>query len=187
MIAIKRPVDRGYVTSIFGDARADHIHQGIDIAAPKGTPVKALSDGIVAATYLSGDLDRYGNTIVVKHNAETYTLYAHLDQMLVSKGQKIAAGTPIATVGDTAGTRDNPAATGAVHLHFETLTRWPPTEKHSDRRDPLKILAALGLIRGTTIPNGATPLAPTTTKGSATIAALLFLVALGSMFLTSRQ
>jgi len=186
VIAIKRPVDRGYVTSIFGDARADHIHQGIDIAAPKGTPVKALSDGIVAATYLSGDLDRYGNTIVVKHNAETYTLYAHLDQMLVSKGQKIAAGTPIGTVGNTAGTHADPAATGAVHLHFETLTQWPPTAKHSDRRDPLKILAALGLVRGT-IPNGATPTAPPTTKGSATIAAILFLVAIGSMFLTSRQ
>lgn len=106
----------GAVTSPFGE-RVDPIknvegsHRGVDIAANKGTAIKAALDGTVI---VAGVDDVYGNYIKIDHSNGVVTLYAHCSKLLVKKGQKIKKGAVIANVGDTG------AAIGP-HLHFEVV------------------------------------------------------------------
>ena len=87
------------------------MHAGIDIAAPRGTPIYAVSPGVVdAARYNSG----YGRIVVLDHGFGIKTRYAHNSSLLVSKGDLVEAGQLIATVGSTG------QSTGP-HLHFELL------------------------------------------------------------------
>ncbi len=84
-------------------------HLGVDYAAPTGTPVRTVADGVVS---FAGVQRGYGNVIVVEHKGQQSTLYAHLSRIHVSKGQKVAQGDFIGAVGSTG------ASTGP-HLHFE--------------------------------------------------------------------
>lgn len=102
----------GYTTyrlhPLFGDPRA---HRGVDYAAPYGTPVRAVADGVVT---LRGWSTGYGNTIEIKHNDRYSTLYAHLSNFApsVAKGKSVQMGEVIGFVGTTGW------ATGP-HLHYE--------------------------------------------------------------------
>ena len=91
---------------IFHTQRA---HLGVDYAAPKGTPVISVADGVVVESGFSGG---FGNRVVVQHNARQSTLYAHLSKIAVRKGQTIKQGDNLGAVGATGW------ATGP-HLHFE--------------------------------------------------------------------
>jgi len=91
---------------IFHTQRA---HLGVDYAAPKGTPVISVADGVVVESGFSGG---FGNMVVVQHNARQSTLYAHLSKIAVRKGQTIKQGDNLGAVGATGW------ATGP-HLHFE--------------------------------------------------------------------
>lgn len=85
-------------------------HNGLDMAAPKGTPIYAAEAGVVVyAGYYSG----FGNTVMIKHNEQITTLYAHIREggIKVKVGQKVAKGTKIAEVGSTGRSTGN-------HLHF---------------------------------------------------------------------
>ncbi len=84
-------------------------HLGVDYAAPSGTPVRSIGTGVVES---AGNLGGYGNAVVVKHHNGHSTVYAHLSQMLVKRGQSVAQGQSIGKVGATGW------ATGP-HLHFE--------------------------------------------------------------------
>lgn len=84
-------------------------HLGVDYAAPTGTPVRSIGNGLVES---AGNLGGYGNAVVVKHQNGHSTVYAHLSQMLVKRGQSVAQGQSIGKVGATGW------ATGP-HLHFE--------------------------------------------------------------------
>lgn len=123
-----------------------NFHSGIDFARRdiEGAPVSASAAGTVIGVYPPPELQRYGLAIVIKHDATPaplYTLYAHLQSAHVSEGERVQEGQTIATVGDTAGTRENPdARTGRPHLHFEFLTKWPPTGIDLDRIDPTPYL-----------------------------------------------
>ena len=86
-----------------------HRHNGIDYAAPTGTPVRVVADGVVESAGRQGG---YGNVIVIRHNATDTTLYAHLSRIDVKPGQKVSQGQHIGAVGATGW------ATGP-HLHFE--------------------------------------------------------------------
>jgi murein DD-endopeptidase MepM/ murein hydrolase activator NlpD len=99
------------------------VHTGVDIPAPKGTPVLAAGSGKVTWTgyglyALKEDLnDPYGLAIAIRHDfgyqGETlYTVYGHLDEIFVAKGQHVEAGEILGKVGDT-------GQTTGVHLHFE--------------------------------------------------------------------
>jgi murein DD-endopeptidase MepM/ murein hydrolase activator NlpD len=84
-------------------------HMGVDYAAPVGTPVIAVADGVVAESSFQGG---YGNMVVIQHNANQSTAYAHLSRMNVRKGQAIKQGDVVGAVGSTG------LSTGP-HLHFE--------------------------------------------------------------------
>jgi len=84
-------------------------HNGVDYAAPKGTPVRSVGDGIVE---FAGWQNGYGNVIEIRHANEQTTLYAHLSRLEVKKGQRVEQGQHIGAVGATGW------ATGP-HLHFE--------------------------------------------------------------------
>lgn len=89
-------------------------HYGIDLAACKGTPVRAALYGIVEyAGYLHG----YGNTIVIEHNKRFKTRYAHLNTIRVKKGQRVERGYVIGEVGATGYIRKE--GDDGSHLHFE--------------------------------------------------------------------
>lgn len=84
-------------------------HNGIDFAAPMGTPVRAVGDGVVE---FAGVQNGYGNIVIVKHRSSQETVYAHLSRIDVKVGQAVSQSQSIGAVGMTGW------ATGP-HLHFE--------------------------------------------------------------------
>jgi murein DD-endopeptidase MepM/ murein hydrolase activator NlpD len=101
----------GRVTSGFG-ARFGRAHQGIDIAAPIGTPIRAPLAGTVIE---SGPASGFGMWVQVRHADGTVTTYGHINRSLVRVGQKVAAGEVIAEVG-------NRGRSTGPHLHIEVET-----------------------------------------------------------------
>lgn len=97
------------VSSTFGSRWGRH-HDGIDIPAPKGTPMVASDGGVVI--YSDNGIRGYGNMIVIAHEGEIFTVYAHNNKNLVDKGDRVRKGQVIGHVGNTG------RSTGA-HLHFE--------------------------------------------------------------------
>ena len=112
----KNPLDnivKGTITSKFGP-RNGRQHEGIDLNASIGTPVYAALDGVVAD---DSDHSGYGTTLILSHeSAGLSTLYGHLNEKLVSKGDSVTAGQLIAKSGNTG------VGTGP-HLHFEVMTK----------------------------------------------------------------
>ena len=84
-------------------------HLGTDFAAPTGTPVRTVGDGMVD---FAGVQNGFGNVVFVKHRNQHVTVYAHLSRIDVKKGQSVAQGQTVGAVGATGW------ATGP-HLHFE--------------------------------------------------------------------
>lgn len=101
----------GNITSRYGSRESirDHTHQGLDIAAPTGTKIKAVSDGTVS---YSGVMGGYGNLIIIDHGNGITSYYGHCSKLLSKVGDKVLAGDVIAEVGSTGN------STGP-HLHFE--------------------------------------------------------------------
>ena len=102
------PVE-GTVTGSFGENRGDHRHAGQDIAAPSGTPVRAVDCGTVTQ---AADESGYGNIICIQHSATISTCYAHLSSFETKRGDYVEVGQIIGRVGTTGN------STGP-HLHFE--------------------------------------------------------------------
>lgn len=103
-----------YVRPIVGGKKTQGIHgyNGVDLAAPVGTPILAAADGEVIISRSGGWNGGYGNYIVIKHSNGTQTLYSHNSQNLVSSGDVVKQGETVGLVGKTG------KATGP-HLHFE--------------------------------------------------------------------
>ena len=89
-----------------------HLHGGIDIAAPNGTPILAAKAGVVVISQYGSS---YGNYVVISHPDGTRTLYAHMSQRSVSAGDTVNQGQTVGLVGSTGSSTGN-------HLHFETWT-----------------------------------------------------------------
>lgn len=109
----------GSISSYFGASRGggSRSHTGLDIAAPKGTPIKAADAGIVIS---AGNGGSYGKLIKISHGKGVVTWYGHCNTINVKIGQKVDKGETIGTVGITGD------ATG-FHLHFEIRTNGTPS------------------------------------------------------------
>src|SRR5499433_1693144 len=116
---------QGKITSRFGPRGLFHLHRGVDIKAPKGTPVHAAAAGTVA---FSGRQSSYGRVIKIDHPNGFRTVYAHKSSNFVRAGQHVKAGAVIGAVGQTGHATTN-------HLHFEV-------RRHGVARDPLPLLRA---------------------------------------------
>jgi len=127
---LRWPLERGPVTSLFGP-RGSRFHDGIDIGAPVGSPVRAAADGKV--TY-EGVLAGYGNVIIVRHCPRYSTVYAHNHRHYVEVGQRVRRGDRIAAVGRTG------RVTGP-NLHFEI-------RQENRARDPMIFLPSRGVATG---------------------------------------
>jgi murein DD-endopeptidase MepM/ murein hydrolase activator NlpD len=99
----------GEILSGFGAVRGRRHHQGIDIAAPRGTPVRAAAAGrVIRSQWMRG----YGNVVWLAHGDGVESRYAHMHSLLVRRGEWVERGQPLGTVGAT-GNATTP------HLHFE--------------------------------------------------------------------
>lgn len=102
------PVWSGRVSSPFG-MRHGAMHDGIDIAAPAGTPVHAAGSGLVIYV---GRMHGYGNTVIIRHPGNYVTVYAHDEANFVHEGEHVTRGEEIGEVGTT-------GHTTGPNLHFE--------------------------------------------------------------------
>jgi murein DD-endopeptidase MepM/ murein hydrolase activator NlpD len=108
----------GSVTGSFGEARPGHMHAGIDISVPEGTPIRAADAGRVA---LMGWVGGYGNYTCVQHTASLSTCYAHQSRFATSNGANVSQGQVIGYSGNTGN------STGP-HLHFEVRVGGSPVD-----------------------------------------------------------
>ncbi len=109
-----RPLEGGWISSVFGFRQSpfsdkQEFHSGVDIAAHKGTPVRATANGTVS---FSGYKGSYGKAVSIIHGFGILTRYGHLSVLNVKKGQKVLRGEIIGEVGSTG------RSTGP-HLHYE--------------------------------------------------------------------
>jgi murein DD-endopeptidase MepM/ murein hydrolase activator NlpD len=117
---------RGRVINNFGAKVNGAANDGIDLAAPEGTPVRAADDGVVA--YAGNELKGYGNLVLVRHANGFVTAYANASELMVKRNDQVHKGQVIAKSGQT-GTAANPL------LHFEV-------RKNSAPVDPIQYLPA---------------------------------------------
>ena len=115
----------GNVNSSFG-ARGSSFHDGIDIAAAEGTPIRAIERGEV----IYGDqLRGYGNIVIIRHPGGIVSVYAHNQVNIAREGQRVEKGEIIAKVGST-------GRVSGPHLHFEI-------RRNNAAQDPLRYLPQL--------------------------------------------
>jgi murein DD-endopeptidase MepM/ murein hydrolase activator NlpD len=115
---------RGKVITSYGAKTNGKANDGINLAVPEGTPVKAAEDGVVA--YSGNELKGYGNLVLVRHSNGYVTAYAHASELLVKRGDAIKRGQTIAKSGQS-------GEVGSPQLHFEI-------RKGSAPVDPLQFL-----------------------------------------------
>ena len=115
---------RGKVITGYGAKTNGKSNDGINLAVPEGTPVKAAEDGVVA--YSGNELKGYGNLVLVRHSNGYVTAYAHASELLVKRGDTIKRGQIIAKSGQS-------GEVGSPQLHFEI-------RKGSAPVDPLQFL-----------------------------------------------
>jgi murein DD-endopeptidase MepM/ murein hydrolase activator NlpD len=115
---------RGKVITSYGAKTNGKANDGINLAVPEGTPIKAAEDGVVA--YSGNELKGYGNLVLVRHSNGYVTAYAHASELLVKRGDTIKRGQIIAKSGQS-------GEVGSPQLHFEI-------RKGSSPVDPLQFL-----------------------------------------------
>jgi murein DD-endopeptidase MepM/ murein hydrolase activator NlpD len=115
---------RGKVITSYGAKTNGKANDGINLAVPEGTPVKAAEDGVVA--YSGNELKGYGNLVLIRHSNGYVTAYAHASELLVKRGDTIKRGQVIAKSGQS-------GEVSSPQLHFEI-------RKGSSPVDPLQFL-----------------------------------------------
>ena len=123
------PIDKYVITGVYGSQRILNgipkwPHYGLDFAQKKGTPVKAMNNGIV--TLSENDLYYTGGTIIFDHGHGVSTLYMHMDKIFVKVGDHVKKGDVVGTVGETG------RATGP---HLDIRLNW-----FGERLDPMSVL-----------------------------------------------
>ncbi len=121
----------GRVISSYGPKPSGSRNDGINIAVPEGTSVKAAENGVVA--YAGNELKGYGNLILIRHDSGWVTAYAHNKELFVKRGDLVSRGRVIAKSGST-------GSVTSPQLHFEI-------RKGADAVNPVKYLGSLKLAR----------------------------------------
>jgi murein DD-endopeptidase MepM/ murein hydrolase activator NlpD len=114
----------GPILMAYGPRNSGGQNDGINIGAPRGTPVVAAANGVVL--YAGQDTKGFGNLVLIRHGNAAITAYAHLDRMVVDKDSVVAKGDMIGTVGSTGDVK-------GPQLHFEI-------RKNSKPIDPMPLL-----------------------------------------------
>lgn len=110
---------RGTIISAFGPKGKGLDNDGINIATPKGSPVKAAEGGIVA--YAGNEMKGFGNLVLIRHEGGWVTAYAHLERLVVARDAVVAKGDMIGTVGTSGGV-------SSPQLHFEARQEGKPVD-----------------------------------------------------------
>ena len=123
------PIDKYIITGVYGSQRIlngkpRRPHYGIDFHAPEGTPVKSMMDGVV--TLVENDMYFTGGTVIFDHGHGISTLYMHMKDINVKKGQKVKKGQIVGTLGQSG------RATGP---HLDIRLNW-----FEIKLDPMTIL-----------------------------------------------
>jgi murein DD-endopeptidase MepM/ murein hydrolase activator NlpD len=121
-----RPVDTGWLSSRFGFRKdpftaKQTFHHGLDFSTPVGTPVRTTGDGVVQSVQQQRG---FGKVVKINHGDGVVTLYAHLDEILVKKGQTVTRGDVVARSG-------NSGRSSAPHLHYEVRVAGRPVNPAS--------------------------------------------------------
>lgn len=129
MLALTPPTDRKFISSGWGRPRGyrDGWHEGLDFPGPVGSPVRAAAGGVVVRAD-NVDNSFAGKWIAIHHGNGMHTRYLHNQSNLVSKGDKVARGQQIATLGIT-GT----SGRSAPHLHFDVKFLGPAHTAYQSR------------------------------------------------------
>ncbi len=122
---------RGRIISTFGQKPNGTRNEGINIAVPEGTDVRAAADGVVA--YAGNELKGYGNLVLIRHAGGWVTAYAHNKTLFVKRGERVRRGQVIAKAGRTGSVK-------TPQLHFEI-------RKGATAVDPLKYLDTATAMR----------------------------------------
>jgi murein DD-endopeptidase MepM/ murein hydrolase activator NlpD len=101
---------KGRIIGSFGPRESGLHNDGLNIAAPSGTPIRAAENGVVV--YAGNELRGFGNLLLIKHADGWVTAYAHAQTLKVGRGDQVRRGEIIATVGDSGNV-------GRPQLHFE--------------------------------------------------------------------
>ena len=110
--------DLAAVSSPFGAPRGRSLHQGLDLTAPRGTPVWVTADGVVTFAGRSGS---YGRLVVVDHPGGWQTRYAHLHRIRVDEDDRVRRGDRVGTVGASGNASGD-------HLHYEVRRNGVPVD-----------------------------------------------------------
>lgn len=133
--AVQAPIDgvagmrwpvRGKIISGFGPKANGLKNEGINIAVPEGTSIRAAADGVVA--YAGNELKGYGNLVLIRHDDGYVTAYAHAKELFVKRGDTVKRGDVIAKAGQT-------GSVSSPQLHFEV-------RKGAVALDPMKFLSS---------------------------------------------
>ena len=116
---------RGRVIAGFGAKVNGAANDGLNLAVPEGTSVKAAEDGVVA--YSGNELKGYGNLVLVRHSNGFVTAYAHASEVMVKRGDQVKRGQIIARAGQT-------GSVASPQLHFEIRKGATPV-------DPMRYLS----------------------------------------------
>lgn len=120
------PIDGALIRRFGAGANLGELSNGIDLAVPAGTPIRAAADGVVA--YVGTGVPAFGGLILIRHGDGWITAYAHAEAVDVTRGQAVKRGQPIGRAGAT-GNAETP------QLHFEIRSKRAPI-------DPLTLLPA---------------------------------------------
>ena len=119
VVFLSSPTSGGYISALFGEPRNTSYHKGVDIAKNLGEDVTSALDGkVISAGYNNGG---YGNLVIIEHEDNIQTYYAHLNEIYVSEGEVVTEGSCIGTIGSTG------YSTGP-HLHFELRVNGVPVD-----------------------------------------------------------
>ena len=110
---------RGRVITGFGTKSTGQQNDGINVAVPEGTPIKAAEDGVVA--YAGNELKSYGNLVLIRHSNGYVTAYAHASEILVKRDEPVKRGQVIGKAGQT-------GSVSAPQLHFEVRRGSSPVD-----------------------------------------------------------